>query len=92
LPFQADGRKFSRGRQIISPYHSPDKVHILSGLDWFFTGIPSVVSWSKEDFIYAMYEYMQRIRPNLVMQTVSGRLGDEELAVLATYSGAIKEH
>ena len=60
--------------------------HQQSGAD---KGIPAIVGWPKETFIHALYEYKTKVRPNPVMQTAAGRLGDEEMAALAAYFGAI---
>lgn len=54
-----------------------------------FSAIPSITGWPKENFIHVLYEYKGKIRQNPVMQTVAGRLGDEEMAALATYFGSL---
>lgn len=56
--------------------------HRLSGDS---DGIPSIVNWPKENFIHALYEYKNDLRKNPVMQTMSKRLSDEEMAALAAY-------
>lgn len=61
--------------------------HRLSGAT---DGIPAIVGWPKETFIHALYEYKTKARQNPVMQTVTGRLGDEEMAALAAYFGSIR--
>lgn len=48
-------------------------------------GIPSIVGWETEDFVTAMHAYREKHRENPVMQMVSGRLSDEEIASLALY-------
>lgn len=48
-------------------------------------GIPGIVGWPKEEFIHALYEYKTGLRENPAMVTVAKRLGDEEMAGLATY-------
>ncbi len=60
--------------------------HQLSGGD---STIPAITGWPKENFIHALYEYKTKARDNPVMQTVTGRLGDEELAALAAYFGSL---
>ncbi len=60
--------------------------HQLSGGD---SSIPAITGWPKENFIHALYEYKTKVRKNPVMQTVTGRLEDEEMAALAAYFGSI---
>lgn len=60
--------------------------HKLSGST---EGIPSIIGWPGENFIHALYEYKMKARENPVMQTVVGRLGDEEMAALAAYFGSL---
>lgn len=60
--------------------------HKLDGSD---EGIASIIKWPKENFIDALYQYKTGIRKNLVMQNVTKRLGDEEMAALAAYFGAL---
>ena len=52
-------------------------------------GIPPIVGWPKGNFIDALYRYKTDIRENPVMQTVTKRLGDEEMAALAAYFGSL---
>jgi cytochrome c len=49
------------------------------------SGIPGIVGWPQEDFVVAMHAYKQKLRPHEVMQSVSQRLDDEEIAALAAY-------
>lgn len=53
-------------------------------------GIPSIVGWPAEDFVVAMHAYKRKIRPHPVMQMMSGRLSDEEIAALASYFEALE--
>ena len=53
-------------------------------------GIPPIVGWAKESFIDALYRYKTEVRENPVMQTVTKRLGDEEMAALAAYFGSLE--
>lgn len=48
-------------------------------------GIPSIVGWDTADFVTAMHAYREKHRENSVMQMVSGRLDDDEIAALAAY-------
>src|SRR5581483_9516033 len=60
--------------------------HQLSGR---YEGIPPIVGWPTHVFIEAMSEYRKRTRANPVMQTVAGRLTEEEIAALAAYFGSL---
>ncbi len=48
-------------------------------------GIPSITGWPVEDFVVALHAYRQKLRPHPVMQMVTSRLSDEEIAALASY-------
>jgi len=54
-------------------------------------GIPGIVGWPKEDFVVAMHAYKKKLRPHAVMQSVSSRLGEEEIASLAAFFAALDE-
>lgn len=53
------------------------------------SGIPGIVGWPEEDFVVAMHAYKQKLRPHEVMQSVTQRLDDEEIAALAAYFRAL---
>ena len=48
-------------------------------------GIPGITGWETADFVTAMHAYKAKHRENPVMQMVTGRLSDEEIAALAAY-------
>ncbi|MEO9819354.1 MAG: hypothetical protein ABJF79_03265, partial [Paracoccaceae bacterium] len=48
-------------------------------------GIPGIVGWETEDFVTAMHAYKGKHRDNQVMQMVTGRLANDEIAALAAY-------
>lgn len=48
-------------------------------------GIPSIVGWETDDFATAMHAYKEKHRDNPVMQLVTGRLSNDEIAALAAY-------
>lgn len=48
-------------------------------------GIPIITHWPIEDFVAAMLAYKDKQRPHPVMQMISGRLSNDEIAVLAVY-------
>ncbi len=61
--------------------------HQLSGR---FDGIPPIVGWPVESFVQIMNEYKNKNRDHAVMQTIAGRLSQEEIAALAAYFGSLK--
>jgi cytochrome c553 len=63
--------------------------HQLTGQ---YQGIPPIVGWPEPIFIEVMGEYRQKKRDNPIMQTIAGRLNDEEVAALAAYFGSLKPH
>lgn len=48
-------------------------------------GIPAIVGWPQESFIAVLNSYKVKERDNVVMQTIAGRLKDDEVAALAAY-------
>ncbi len=48
-------------------------------------GIPGIVGWETDDFVTAMHAYKEGHRANPVMQMVTGRLANDEIAALAAY-------
>ena len=52
-------------------------------------GIPPIVAWPEDQFIAVINSYRWKDRDNLVMQTVTAQLTDEEIAALAAYFGAL---
>ncbi len=55
-------------------------------------GIPSIVGWPEDQFVAIMKAYKYKALDNEVMQTIAGRLSDEELEALAAYFGSLKRH
>lgn len=53
--------------------------------DGIYAGIPRIIGWPQQAFIYAMEEYRDGLREHQVMQTIAARLGDEEIAALAAH-------
>ena len=54
-------------------------------------GIPPIVGWPEESSSQIMNEYKPRSAANPVMQTIAGRLSDEEIAALAAYFGSLDQ-
>jgi cytochrome c553 len=61
--------------------------HQLTGR---YEGIPPIIGWPESSFIEIMNEYRTKHRSNQVMQTIAGRLSNEEVAALAAYFGSLK--
>jgi cytochrome c553 len=53
------------------------------------TGIPSILAWPDDQFVAVMQSYRSRERDSQIMQTIAGRLSDEELHALAAYFGGL---
>lgn len=53
-------------------------------------GIPAIIGWPADQFAAVMLSFKQKERPNVVMQTIAGRLSDEELKALAAYFESLK--
>lgn len=47
--------------------------------------IPSIAGWPTDDFVITLHAYKRGLRIHPVMQLVTGRLSDEEIASLAVY-------
>jgi cytochrome c553 len=54
-----------------------------------YQGIPSIVGWPEATFVEIMDEYRSKKRENPIMQTIAGRLSQEEVAALAAYFGSL---
>lgn len=52
-------------------------------------GIPSIVGWSADQFVAVMQSYKSKDRPNVVMQTIAGRLSEQEIHALAAYYASL---
>ena len=53
-------------------------------------GIPAIVGWPADQFVAVLKSYKVKDRDNQIMQTVAGRLSDDEMAALAAYYGSLK--
>jgi cytochrome c len=53
-------------------------------------GIPAITGWPSDQFVAVLQSYKQKDRPNQIMQTISGRLSDQEMAALAAYYAQLK--
>ncbi|RIK96839.1 MAG: hypothetical protein DCC74_09435 [Proteobacteria bacterium] len=52
--------------------------------------IPSIVGWPEDQFVAVIESYRDKHRDNPIMQTIAGRLTNEEVAALASYFGSLK--
>lgn len=53
-------------------------------------GIPSIIGWPPEQFVAVLRSYKSKDRPNQIMQTITARLNDDEMAALAAYYASLK--
>lgn len=53
-------------------------------------GIPAIVGWPSDQFVAVLKSYKVKDRDNQIMQTIAGRLSDDEMAALAAYYGSLK--
>ncbi len=53
-------------------------------------GIPPIVGWPPEQFIAVLQSYKTKDRSNAIMQTITGRLSDDDMAALAAYYASLK--
>ena len=78
----------SSGDKALGQYLSSECVtcHQITGQ---YEGIPPIVGWPEATFIEIIGEYRTRKRANPIMQTIAGRLSQEEVAALAAYFGSL---
>lgn len=56
--------------------------HRLSGQ---VDGIPSIVGWSPDQFVAVLRAYKIKALDNVTMQTIAGRLSEDDMTALAAY-------
>ncbi len=61
--------------------------HRADGQD---VGIPSIVGWPADQFVSVLKSYRNKERANPIMQSVAGRLSDDEMQALAAYYAALR--
>jgi cytochrome c553 len=83
------GTAFAAGDRALGEYLSSECVtcHQLTGQH---DSIPSIIGRPDASFVEIMNEYRLKKRANPVMQTVAGRLSDEDIEALAAYFGSLK--
>ncbi len=81
----------SGGDLALGQYLSSECVacHQLSGQA--AGAIPPIVGWPSEQFVVVIRAYRNKERDNVVMQTIAGRLSDDEIRALAAYFGSLEE-
>jgi len=52
-------------------------------------GIPAIAGWPEDQFVAALNAYKSRQREHRLMQAIAGRLGQDEIAALASYYGSL---
>ena len=60
--------------------------HHAQGLD---DGIPSITNWPVESFVWALHSYKNGARKHPIMEMISQRLSNEEIASLAIFYESI---
>ena len=60
--------------------------HHLEGLD---EGIPSITGWPIESFVWALHSYKSGARKHPIMEMITQRLSNEEIASLAIFFESI---
>ena len=60
--------------------------HHAQGLD---EGIPSITNWPVESFVWALHSYKNGARKHPIMEMISQRLSNEEIASLAIFYESI---
>jgi cytochrome c553 len=84
------GGSQAAGDKALGEYLSSECVtcHQLSGREQ--PGIPSIIGLSEALIAAALSEYKDKKRSNAVMQTISAKFSNEEIAALAAYFGSLK--
>ncbi len=88
LALSSTGPAQAQADKAFGQYLSSECVtcHQLTGRS---EGIPSIVGWPEQTFVAIMDEYRQKRRDNPIMQTIAGRLSDQEIAALAAYFASV---
>jgi cytochrome c len=79
------------GDRALGEYLSTECVtcHRISGPA--VAGIPAIRGWPADQFVAAMSAYKTKQRENIVMQSIAGRLSQDDLEALAAYFGSLKK-
>lgn len=84
------GAGHAAGDRALGEYLSSECVtcHRASGPP--VAGIPAIRGWPADQFVAVMSAYKDKQRENIVMQSIAGRLGQEDIEALAAYFGSLK--
>jgi cytochrome c553 len=55
-------------------------------------GIPAIIGWPQDQFVAVLNSYKWKERDNAVMQTIAGKLTDDEIEALAAYFESLDPH
>jgi cytochrome c553 len=86
----AGGAAKAAGDRALGEYLSTECVtcHRVSGAP--VAGIPAIRGWPADQFVAVMTAYKSKQRENIVMQSIAGRLSQEDIEALAAYFGSLK--
>jgi cytochrome c553 len=84
------GAAQAAGDRALGEYLSTECVtcHRVSGAP--VAGIPAIRGWPADQFVAVMAAYKSKQRENIVMQSIAGRLSQEDIEALAAYFGSLK--
>ena len=84
-------RSQRKGDRAFGEYLSTECVtcHQISGKAT--GGIPAIVAWPEDQFVAVLQSYKMKERENNVMQTIAGRLSQDEIESLAAYFGGLSD-
>jgi cytochrome c len=88
LPMLGEASAFARDREL-GQYLSTECLTCHRPSGQAVGGVPQIFGWPEDQFIAVMHAYKHAHRDNPVMQTIAGRLGEEEIAALAAYFGEL---
>ena len=81
---------FAAGDRELGQYLSSECVTCHQATGKVADGLPPIVGWPEDQFVAVMNSYKDKQRDNAVMQTIAGRLKDEDIAALAAFFSAKK--
>jgi cytochrome c len=75
----------SAGDAALGEYLSSECVTCHQASGHVTGGVPSITAWPEDQFVAVLTAYKSKLRDNPTMQTIAGRLSDEDIAALAAY-------
>ena len=88
--FRLDAAVLSREGDLEYGAHLAAECTTCHRRDGGADGIPSITGWPEGVFVTVMHAYRAGVRPNVTMQTITKRLGEEEIAALAAYFATLE--